>query len=321
MPVRSGRLSRLPLLAGILPLLALLADSQSATEAPIFLTGRVLWPDASHSLWLNAARTKNLVTLQGLVPSAVIGPATVRTPYRVLFADLEANVGRIEVRGIHGLVTDSCARVHGDLVVVRGTHCLMVGGPQAGPVNMPFGLNVTSARQVVVEDSSFDNFQWRAPTGQYWNGDGITIEKDVAAARFERVSANDNTDGGFDVRPFAIMNDVSAAGNCRNFRLWNGGEVGTLTTGDSLKRGGISACSGIWLNGSGGAHRPRLHIARLIVRMRKPGLIFEVETGPADIVVDRCDIEAPAGTSMVEFEKGAGQVRMGVGCGLPASSR
>ena len=60
-----------------------------------------------------------------------------------------------------------------------------------------------------------------------------------------------------------------------------------------------------------------LRIRKLIVRMTRPAMIFEVETGPADIEVDECDIEAPRGTTMITFEKGAGEVRLGRGCRLP----
>jgi hypothetical protein len=115
------------------------------------------------------------------------------------------------------------------------------------------------------------------------------------------------------------MSDVSAADNCRNFRFWGGGDVGTLTSGDSIKRGGTSGCSAIWLNGSVTGPRPKLHIRKLIVRMSRPGLIIEVETGPADIEIDECDIKAPAGSEMIRFEKGAGSVRLGHGCSLPGS--
>jgi hypothetical protein len=113
------------------------------------------------------------------------------------------------------------------------------------------------------------------------------------------------------------MSDVSASGNCRNFRFWSGGDVGTLTTGDAIKRGGTSACSGIWLNGSTSGPRPTLHIRKLIVRMTRPAMIVEVETGPADIQIDECDIRAPAGTTMIKFERGAGEVRLGRGCQVP----
>ena len=131
----------------------------------------------------------------------------------------------------------------------------MTGEPQVGRINMPFGLQVTSAATVLVEDSSFDNFQWRAPDFRFWNGEGVSIERDVTGVQFRRVTANNNTDAGFDLKPFAIMSDVSAANNCRNFRFWSGGDAGTLTTGDVVKRGGTSSCSGIWLNGSQGDPR------------------------------------------------------------------
>ena len=296
-------------------LLALTADRQPAERAT-FLTGDVDWPGAARNAAIFSAGPEDVVTLRGLVPNAAIGPAIVTDSHRAVDVSRSAVVGRFAVDGLNAHVTAGCVRTHADVVVVRNTHCEMTGGPQTGGVNMPFGLEILAAKTVSIEDSSFNGFQWRAPPYRYWNGDGVTIERDVAAVQFRRVSADDNTDAGFDVRPFALMSDVSASGNCRNFRFWSGGEVGTLTTGNSVKRGGISACSGIWLNGSITGARPTLHIRKLIVRMTRPGMIVEVETGPADIQIDECDIVAPAGTSMITFERGAGEVRLGRGCKL-----
>jgi hypothetical protein len=298
--------------------LTLSADSGAESHA-ISLTGEVAWPGAQRGAAIEGSPDDDVVTLQGNVPTAAIGPATVRGAYRVVYVSREATVGRFAVDGLNAQVTYSCIRAHAEVIVIRNMRCAMRGGPQTGRVNMPFGLNITAAKTVSIEDSSFDGFQWRAPANRYWNGDGITIERDVAGVQFRRVTANDNTDAGFDVRPFALMSDVSASGNCRNFRFWSGGDVGALTTGDSVKRGGTSACSGIWMNGSETGARPKLHIRKLIVRMSRPGMIFEVETGPADIEVDECDIEAPRGTTMITFEKGAGEVRLGRGCRLPAT--
>ena len=296
--------------------LALAADSDPGSPG-LVLTGEVAWPGIAGDAAIEGAGNGDLVTLRGVVPDALIGPATVRGSYRAVYVSRSASVGRFAVDGLSAQVTDACIRVHADVVVVRNTHCVMVGGTQSGGENMPFGLQITGAKSVSIEDSSFDGFQWRAAPDRYWNGDGVTIESGVAGVQFRRVSANGNSDAGFDVRPYALMSDVSAANNCRNFRFWSGGDVGTLTTGDAVKRGGISACSGIWLNGSAGGARPKLHIRKLIVRMTRPAMIVEVETGPADIEIDRCDIEAPAGTSMITFEKGAGEVRLGNGCRIP----
>jgi hypothetical protein len=303
-------------IALLLGLLALTADSEP--EAPgLTLTGEIVWPGIAGAAAIQASGEGDVVTLRGGVPSAIIGPVAVRDAYRVVYVSRSATVGRFAVDGLSAQVTDACIRAHADVVVVRNTHCVMSGGPQSGSVNMPFGLQITAARTVSVEDSSFDGFQWQAAANRYWNGDGVTIEKDVAGVQFRRVTANGNTDAGFDVRPYALMSDVSASGNCRNFRFWSGGDVGTLTTGDAIKRGGISACSGIWLNGSASGPRPKLHIRRLVVRMTRPAMIIEVETGPADIQIDECDIEAPPGTTMITFERGAGEVRLGRGCHFP----
>ena len=301
-----------------LALLALTADSPPHGRG-IFLTGDITWPGLTVGAVVYTAGDDDVVTLRGGVPTASIGPFMVRDSHRAIDVSRSAIVGRLAVTGLQAEVTGGCIRAHADVVVVRNTNCVMIDGPQSGGVNMPFGLEIIAAKTVSIEDSSFDGFQWQAPANRYWNGDGVTIERDVAGVQFRRVHANGNTDAGFDVRPYALMSDVSASGNCRNFRFWSGGDVGTLTTGDAIKRGGISACSGIWLNGSPTGPRPRLHIRKLVVRMTLPAMIIEVETGPADIQIDECDIEAPAGTRMVTFEKGAGEVRLGPGCKLPAA--
>ena len=89
---------------------------------------------------------------------ATIGPAAVRDAYRVVYVSREATVGRFAVDGLRAQVTYSCIRAHADVVVVRNIHCAMTGGPQSGRVNMPFGLNITAAKTVSIEDSSFEGF-------------------------------------------------------------------------------------------------------------------------------------------------------------------
>lgn len=301
----------------LLWMLVLLAPTSHlpSPAAPVFLTGDVDWPGTGESASF-APGGAGLVTLRGNVPNAVIGPAFVRDSYRAVDVSRSASVARMLVHGLRAEVTDACIRAHADQIIVRDTHCTMTGGPQQGGVNMPFGLEILSARRVLVRDSSFSGFQWTAPANRYWNGDGITIERDVESAEFDRVSANDNSDAGFDVRPFARLSHASASGNCRNFRFWSGADAGTLVSGEVRKRGGISSCSGIWLNGASGGPRPQLHVRKLVVRMRRPGTIIEVETGPADIRIDECDIQAPRGSVMIDFDRAPGRVALGKGCAV-----
>jgi hypothetical protein len=305
----------------IIGLLALPAASRPLPRAGVSLTGDVVvWPGASPAPAIYAAGDSNVVTVDGNVTSAAMGPATVRDSYRAVDVSDSATLGRFEAHDIEAQVDADCIRAHAEVVVIRRARCTMTSEPQTGAVNMPFGLQVTAARTVLVEDSSFDGFQWRAPAYRYWQGEGISIERGVAGVQFRRVSANHNTDAGFDIKPYALMSDVSASDNCRNFRFWSGAEAGTLTIGDTIKRGGISSCSGIWLNGSHSSPRYMLHIKKLVVRMTRPGTIIEVENGPADIHIDECDIEAPRGTGMIRFDDGAGEVRLGAGCRLPQSA-
>jgi hypothetical protein len=302
-----------------LALLVLPADSGAAARTE--LTGDVVtWPNPASAPAVYAAGDSDVVTLSGVVTSATMGPARIRDSYRALDVAPDATVGRYEAHDLDAQVAAACIRTHADVVVIRRARCLMTGASQTGRINMPFGLQVIAARTVLVEDSSFDGFQWQAPENRYWQGEGVSIERGVAGVQFRRVTANHNTDAGFDIKPYAIMSDVSAEDNCRNFRFWSGADVGTLTSGDTMKRGGISSCSGIWLNGSDTGPRYTLHIKKLVVRMSRPGLIIEVENGPADIQIDACDIDAPAGTEMIRFDDGAGEVRLGMGCELPRSA-
>lgn len=311
--IRSPLLWMLVLLVPVAPRTA--AAQHPVHAAPTFLTGDVAWPDRGEYGSFDAGGAE-LVTLRGTVANAVIGPAEVRNAYRAVYVSRAATVAQMLVQGLRAEVSDACVRAHADQLIVRDTHCTMTGGPQSGGVNMPFGLNVTSARHVSVSDSSFNGFQWQAPPERYWNGDGITIEQDVSSVEFHRVSANDNSDAGFDVRPFATLSQASASGNCRNFRFWSGAEAGTLTSGEIRKRGGISSCSGIWLNGAAAGVPPRLHVRKLVVRMQRPGTIIEVETGPADIRIDECDIQAPRGSVMIDFDRAPGRVQLGRGCAI-----
>ena len=145
----------------LLPLAATAADSDAHLRPALFMTGNVVWP-SRQGMAIEGDGENDVVTLRDVIPAATIGPAAVRGAYRVVYVSRGATVGRFHVDGLRAQVTDACIRAHADVVVVRNTHCAMTGGPQRGGVNMPFGLQITSAASVDVEDSSFDGFRWRA---------------------------------------------------------------------------------------------------------------------------------------------------------------
>lgn len=269
---------------------------------------------ASVSEPVDGGGSYSVVLLRGNVRGATIGPAVIRHTYRAVDTSPSATVSGLTIKGLSAEGRGGCIRTHGEDILIRNARCAMVGGSQSGNVNMPFGLQITSGSNVRVEDSRFDGFQWQANPSRYWIAEGISVEWGVAGLSFRNVSADQNTDAGFDIKPFAKLDGVSAAGNCRNFRFWSGAEAGTLISGGTVKRGGISSCSPIWLNGSAGGSRPRLHIAKFVVRMSRPGPVIVVENGAADIQLDQCDIQAPLGSTLVRFRSAPGGVMLGPGC-------
>lgn len=280
----------------------------------VSMTGSGRWPGRPGQL-VEGRGASSVVQLHGDVHQAVIGPVSLRNAYRAVDTMLSSTVSNLVIDGVSAEVRGGCIRTRGAQILIRNTRCAMTNGPQFGDVNMPFGLQVTSGRDIRVENSRFDGFQWRTAPWRYWNGEGISIERGVVGVAFRNVSADANTDAGFDIKPFVTLDNVSARGNCRNFRFWSGARAGTLISGDTVKRGGISSCSALWLNGSQSLPHPRLQIARLVVRFTRPGDIIVVENGAADIEIGRCEIQAPAKTQLVRFTAGRGEVKLGPGCG------
>lgn len=290
---------------------ATVCSAPVAGHFPVIVTGSARWPGNTA---LDAAHTDNVFELHGTVSNTAIGPVFIRNAFRAIDTSSDADVNQFTVEGLTAEVTGGCIRTHGRNIVIRNTRCTMVGGPQHGDVNIPFGLQVTSGNRIVVENSHFDGFTWEAPPWRYWIGEGISIERGVEGVTLRNVAADGNTDAGFDIKPFARLDQVSASGNCRNFRFWSGADAVRLTAGETVKRGGNTSCSAIWLNGSAIGVRPRLHIHEFSVRMTRGDAIIIVENGPADIILDTCDIQAPSNIPLVRFNDGQGRLTLGRGC-------
>ena len=110
-----------------------------------FLTGdAVVWPDAlSASSAIYSAGDSNVATVDGIVTSAMMGPATVRDSYRAIDVGGSASVGRFEAHDIDAEVNAAAsARMRtSSSFAARVVHDR---SPQVGRVNMPFGLQVAS---------------------------------------------------------------------------------------------------------------------------------------------------------------------------------
>jgi hypothetical protein len=77
----------------------------------------------------------------------------------------------------------------------------------------------------------------------YWNGDGFAAERDVRGLHLVGTKAINNSDAGYDLKSSAtFLEDVTAEGNKRNYRLWGQETVITGCAGvDPTIRGGTGS--------------------------------------------------------------------------------
>jgi hypothetical protein len=284
-----------------------------ASSAQVYLRTGQVWPSTDTTI---NAQGKTAVVLSGFVSNAAIGPVTVIDAFRVVETkDDNAVINQLKITSLTGqAVQRECIRLRGFVTnaLIDGVNCTFRDTPQISP-NLPEGLHLESGSGIVVENSSFNGFQMTADPGSYWNGDGIATERTASNIRIINVSADNNTDAGFDLKSSNTWLDgVSAEGNARNYRFWGSISVGTMTVGDTIKRGGTASTAGIWIEGSSAV--PIVQIDHLIVRMTTPGTIIRVEQGPVDLRIGSCDIQAPTGGHFLVSESSATRLTLGPGC-------
>lgn len=184
------------------------------------------------------------------------------------------------------------------------------------PPHMPEGFHIESGRDILIENGTIRGFQMIGAPRGYWNGDGIATERRVAGVTIRNVAVLDNTDAGLDLKSTGnVLDNVYAAGNKRNVRLWASTRATTLMIGPVNRRGGWFSTAGLWING--GAERPVVSIDTLIVDMGNGGApagVIVVEGGPAEVRVGRCIVRSvPAGTRFVVAPAGS-TIALGGGC-------
>lgn len=273
------------------------------------------WP-AAHSPppHYSAAGEKTAILLRGAVTDARVRPVVIDGAYRAIGMAKDAAVSGLVVDGLRARVMRECIQIRGDHLTLRNVHCSMTGAPKDSMHELPEGIRIQSGSDVRIENSSFDGFQMRLGPKQYWNGDGVAVERDVTGLVLRDVSADNNTDAGFDIKPAVTMDRVSASGNCRNFRFWSNAQIGTITVGGVTSRGGSSHCAGIWIAGTRSGARPSIHIRNLIVTSPGPLNIIAVNDGAADITIDHCIIHAPPGSKLVKMNSQAGRISADGSC-------
>lgn len=298
----------------IFPVLALcLIPSIAIGAARINIVSGQTWPPA-----IDAAGAGGYVVLgNAIVSGAKVAPARIANAYRVI----ETTAPSLSNVAIDGLIGENILRegirIRGAAtgITIRNFTLTHSATPNTG-VDLPEGIHLESGKDFIIENGTISGFQMTAPPGDYWNGDGLATERLIDGLIIHNVSSDDNTDGGFDLKgSHTSLDNTEAHGNKRNYRVWAGMTAGTIISGDTNKRGGISAAAGLWLHGDPSV--PVTTIEKFVVRMTVPGTIISIEDGAVDLRIAACDIRAPAGSVLVKQENFPGvKISLGPTCHL-----
>jgi hypothetical protein len=147
-----------------------------------------------------------------------------------------------------------------DQVMVRNCLADLSGGDDSWwdySESHPFGFVVeekgTPNSNITFVDCIARNHRRNSQGISYWNGDGFTAEGNAVNTRYIRCIAENNEDGGFDIKPAATFEDCVSIQNYRGFRLWDSEKTMTnCVAAYPLRRSndvpdGAPAGAGIWL--------------------------------------------------------------------------
>lgn len=266
-------------------------------------------PVASDQRWaprapLRLPGVNGAALLRGTVDGATIGPARVDDAYRAVESTRDSAVTRLRITGLvaTGLERDGIRLRQGDEIDIGGFDLAMGDTPQVPP-HLPEGIAIVRGSDITIHDGRVSGFRMERVEGKYTNGDGIALEGGVRNATIARVVAENNSDGGFDLKSVDTrLEDTIARNNSRNYRLWGTGTATTITS--EAARG-----AHIWIS-----HAANWRIARLIVRSTTTAAIVRSEDRDSVLVIDRCEIDVPPGTPLLT---GHGKVSFGPGCIVP----
>jgi hypothetical protein len=238
-----------------------------------------------------------------LKPGTVITNARNLTSYRYVDAKDEATGLRMDrfalKYGRAGIRLQGNAH---DIVIRNG---LMTTKGITSGSDLPVGIDLGgTVHDVLIEDVTTTGHRMVYVPKKYTNGDGFSQEAQVYRVTYRRDVSTDNSDGGFDLKGQARLEDLVAERNGRNYRFWNDITASTLISREP-------SGAHVWLN----AKAPQtVVIDRLIVSSRTTAPVLRIEnTYAVTITVKECVIAVPAGT-LLQWGGKAARVTWGKNC-------
>ncbi len=238
-----------------------------------------------------------------LKPGTVITKAENLTSYRYIDALAEANGLRMD--GFNLRYGRAGIRLRGDahdVVIRNGT--MTTKGITSGS-DLPVGIDIGgTVHDVLVEGVTATGHRMIYIPKKYTNGDGFSQEEKVYRVTYRRDVSTDNSDGGFDLKGQARLEDLTAERNGRNYRFWNDITATTLTSRDP-------SGAHVWLNAKAAQN---VTIDRLVVSSKTTAPVLRIENAYAvSITVKECVLAVPAGT-LLQWGGKAARVTWGKNC-------
>jgi len=242
-----------------------------------------------------------------LKPGTVISNARNLTSYRYVDAKDEATGLRMDrfalKYGRAGIRLQGNAH---DIVIRNGV--MTTKGITSGS-DLPVGIDIGgTVHDVLIEDVTATGHRMVYVPKKYTNGDGFSQEAQVYRVTYRRDVSTDNSDGGFDLKGQARLEDLVAERNGRNYRFWNDITASTLISREP-------SGAHVWLNAKAAQ---AVVIDRLIVSSSTTAPVLRIENPyPVSIVVKECVIAVPAGT-LLQWGGKAARVTWGKNCARDA---
>jgi hypothetical protein len=287
------------------------ATTSSTSESVEPVTEEILL--TSNNIWTVPLMQMNggvAVRIKGTVENGTVGPVRIEGAKHAVYSEAgsvirDLNIADFEAFELHR----EGIRLRGDVnrVTIRNFNIRMRAQKQVSP-DLPIGITILEGSNISISDGYIGGFQMEWVKGTYTNGDGIASERPVDSLLIERVTANDNSDAGFDLKSSnTVLNDTYAQGNKRNYRFWATVRTGTITSGTPLV---TNDAAHVWV-GKGA----EVVIDRLVASSTSTAPVLWIEPDAKSVTVKACELNVPAGTKF--FIGGKYTVTsFGAGCAL-----
>jgi len=238
-----------------------------------------------------------------LKPGTVITKAKNLTSYRYIDALTEASGLRMD--GFQLRYDRAGIRLRGDAhdIVIRNGS--MATKRETTGSDLPVGIDLAgTVHDVLIEGVTASGHRMQPVLKKYTNGDGFSQEAGVYRVTYRRDVSTNNSDGGFDLKGQARLEDLIAERNGRNYRFWNDITATTLTSKDP-------SGAHVWLN----AKVPQnVTIDRLVVLSTTIAPVLRIENAfPVSVTIKECVFAVPRGT-LLQWGGKSATVKWGRNC-------